>query len=71
MMDRTRILQPLSDDLKSDMIKSNVKTIQEFHRQLFSKETMIDFDDMLSSLNISVEEYILAIRSTIKRPQIF
>ncbi|GBM39081.1 ATP-dependent DNA helicase PIF1 [Araneus ventricosus] len=72
-MDRTRILLPLAfEDKERDPKK--FKRIREFLTQLELKELSLKgatFKEFLQHLNMSHEEYFLAIRSGINRPTVF
>jgi len=70
-MPRTVILEPLpkEDDLTD--VKQNFSNIRSLHENVFRQEQDVSFETILSELGISEHDYILAIRSSIKRPQIF
>ncbi|GBN51490.1 hypothetical protein AVEN_267640-1 [Araneus ventricosus] len=72
-MDRTRILLPLAlDDEQRDPEK--FKMIRELLSELEQKEVKMKgatFQEFLQHLNMSYDEYFLAIRSGINRPMVF
>ena len=71
VMPRTVILEPFpkEDDLAD--VKQNFSNIRSLHEKFFRQEQDVSFETILSELGISEHDYILAIRSYIKRPQIF
>ena len=68
------ILKPLADgefhDNELMIINNNKIKIQE-HLNIMKYGQEITFDEFLSKLSISLIDYILALRSSIKRPTIF
>lgn len=72
VMPRTTILEPLSKENKTDDMKSNFKSIKGLMNEYYNKKpVLVDFSEVLQTLNLSEEEYILAIRSSLKRSQVF
>ena len=69
-MPTTTILVPLSDDEIADSHKSNFVTIQEALDALENSND-ISFTQFLASLSITHDDYILAVRSSIKAPKVF
>ncbi|GFR05982.1 ATP-dependent DNA helicase [Trichonephila clavata] len=71
-MDRTRILLPLAlEDEQRDPEK--FKTVRELLAQLEQKDVSMrgaTFKEFLKQLNMSYEEYVLALRSGINRPTV-
>jgi len=71
VMPSTVILEPLPKEECDRSTHLNIKNIRDLHNEFFESEQFVSFKDILTKLNITEEEYILAIRSALKRPQIF
>lgn len=75
VMRETEILLPLTQNLLSseDMkkIAENLDKIDLKMLELFKKNSNIPHSDLLTELKLTHEEYIDAIRSTVKRPKLF
>jgi hypothetical protein len=71
VMPRTMILVPLIEEKKSDELKNHLNNIRKEMQHLYKSQQAVSFEDILSKLNISESLYILAIRSSLKRVQIF
>ncbi|XP_046974744.1 uncharacterized protein LOC124541014 [Vanessa cardui] len=68
-MDKTRLLTELyKDDPSTAKWKKNSKKLKE---DLSNVSNDITFDDYLKSTGLTISEYILAVRATLKRPKIF
>lgn len=79
-MDRTRILEPLDDNTPSDALerlKENHQRVRDYleNRSQEQRQTVDDepdtFDEMLSALQLSLDEYILAVRFPLKKSKVF
>lgn len=76
VMPRTIILEPLKKDQVNDCenrqhLIENVKKINLKMNDFFKSRRNVTFVDMLDELNMNEEDYILAIRSTIKTSTVF
>lgn len=73
VMKNTMILDPLSDDEKVNIkkISDNLKKIKDLMKNYFDNVHYQSFDDILQLLNISEEDYFLAIRLSLKTSKIF
>jgi hypothetical protein len=67
-MRATRIIEPLS--LEDNVVVEKSKSLFAFLEQREFDELM-SFDDFLTELNLSEDEYIQAIQCTLKQPTIF
>ena len=65
------ILGPLSKEEVTEKTSKDLKTINEFMQRLYKSHEEMSFAELLHKLNLSKDEYIHAIRSSIKRPQPF
>ncbi|KAJ1528130.1 hypothetical protein ONE63_008044 [Megalurothrips usitatus] len=71
-MTKTRILEPLKEDYDEDKIKKLKKIYKKIRARLEDEETIaMTFDQFLHSLNLSEDQYIKAIRSSLSKHQIF
>ena len=72
-MQETRILYPLESDMDEDKVKGLKQTWKSINKCLDDAKEGIDvsFDQLLLDLNVTKEDYILAIRSSIKTSTIF
>ena len=72
VMPKTCILSPLPKDVENlKEKKAMCVTIHNYMIDLSKNEKDISFEDMLKELNVSEEDYYLAIRSSLKRPKFF
>jgi hypothetical protein len=67
-MRTTRIIEPLS--LEDNVVIEKSKSLFAFLEQRDFDELM-SFDDFLTELNLTEDEYIQAIQCTLKQPTIF
>lgn len=73
MMRNTQILHPLEQDeerYRKDG-KENYTKIHKRIKELFAKPDEISFDDILNQLELSEQEYLFAIRSSLKKSTVF
>ena len=72
-LDATQILYPLeTEQLKDKEIYSKIYTdINKFIQLKYKEKNYLEFDEILTKLNINYEKYILALRSTINKKKIF
>lgn len=74
VMDKTEILESLPKNLTKPakkQNKDNLKKIDGKMNQYFKTNTNVSFEDMLKELWLTRDQYIDAIRSTIKEPTVF
>lgn len=69
VMKKTMILDPLDENEKAPKSYESINKLMNIFYN--DKNTLLSFEKILSELDMTEEEYILAIRSTHKRPQIF
>lgn len=69
------ILQPMPQETRQEVIKKGKEHFGHIHECLVKMgrtyKEVIEFEDFLKSLNISEEEYIIALRTSIKRDTVF
>ncbi|XP_011313417.1 uncharacterized protein [Fopius arisanus] len=71
VMKSTQILKPLDLDEKEGNEKENLLRINDL-MQVYSKNTtIIDFAEMLGALNLTEQQYLNAIRSTLDKDKLF
>ena len=72
-MSQTQILEPLDSDYPKDMLKNHHNNLQKIHAVLKSlvKDEDMPFCQFLAKCGVSEDTYILAIRSGLKRKQVF
>ena len=71
-METTCILRPLTNNDIKEKVKSDFKIIMsEINKLPPGKNCTITFDEFLMRTNLSIEDYILAVRSSIKRTTVF
>ena len=72
-MKSTKILVPLDpmdkENLKSH--KDNYKSIKTFINKVTKKDENMTFEEVLEKLELSEDEYMLALRSSLKGPKVF
>lgn len=71
VMPKTMILEPLSSEETTDDLKRVFKDIKNYMQYLYTKQVDITFDEILAKLSLNEEKYIMAIRSSLKRTQVF
>ncbi|XP_035223419.1 uncharacterized protein LOC118196128 [Stegodyphus dumicola] len=71
IMNRTMILDPLNNDDKSDKIGKTLSEIRNLMLYFSKKQELVSFEDILIKLKITEDQYIVALRSSLKRPQVF
>ena len=71
VMPETVVLVSLSEEEVTEKTSEDLKTINEFMQRLYKSNEVINFAELLQKLDVSKDEYIHAIRSSIKRPQPF
>ena len=74
VMPKTMILDPLeeTDDKIVEKARNNLKEIRKLMHFFYKKQCeMVEFNKILEKLDLTEDEYILAIRSSIKRTRIF
>ena len=69
-MPRTVILQTLINEIL-ETIKENWTNVKEYTMKLQKTPKIIDFENISNELQLTEEQYILAIRSNLTRQQIF
>lgn len=70
-MPRTCILTPLPKEETTNSILENCKRINELMVEFGKKSQNMPFDEILKKLNLSENDYIMAIRSSLIRDQVF
>lgn len=71
-MDRTRILEPLEEELNNEYKDEIVKVNHKLRDLLENQADSIgSFDNLLLLLNCTLEDYIVAARINLKHPKIF
>jgi hypothetical protein len=77
-MDKTRILEPLSDSISESRkltLKQNLETVRTKLHHLSKREDFpslsMSFEDFFVDCNLSLEEYLLTMRFSIKKPTVF
>ncbi|CAH0384546.1 unnamed protein product [Bemisia tabaci] len=70
-MKATTILRPLEKNERSEQSKEDWKKVCDLCEDFFSKPRLVTFDEILKELGMTEDRYILAIRSSLKRPQVF
>lgn len=68
VMKKTMILEPLGE---GEVAPKSYNVVDELMQQFYTKRRLIEYDDILKELKMTDEEYILAIRSTLKQRRIF
>lgn len=73
---RTKILNPLNKDESIDLVEmknisKNIERIDALMNKFFKTNISMSFQDILVDLEMTEDEYILAIRSKIKNPTVF
>ena len=71
VMPRTMILEPMEEDEKSFEMKENLLKIRKITQRFYKQPTIMEFDAVLSELNMTEDQYIKAIRSSITRSQVY
>ena len=71
VMSKTMILEPLTDEEKSPILKESVTKVQNFMNSLYKKDQNIPFENILTKLEMTEESYILSLRYPLKRSQVF
>ncbi len=74
-MDRTRILIPLHIDDDEEVVKKAKKKWKEIYKYLqdlgMAQDVMMTFEEFLTEMNVTEEDYILAVRSSILQTKMF
>ncbi|CAB0002561.1 unnamed protein product, partial [Nesidiocoris tenuis] len=71
VMPRTMILEPLEAQDITQNNKNNYKKIKKLMQDFFEHNTKMSWKNVLTRLELSEDEYISAIRSSLKNPQVF
>lgn len=73
VLSSTHILDPLEEDelpLRAEA-KKNYKAIKELMEKLFKEPAYLSFENILAQLHLTEQQYVLAIRSSLKKPRVF
>ena len=72
-MKATKILLPLEekDNEHIKTHKDNYKSIKSFINKVTKKDEDMTFEQVLEKLELTEDEYILALRSSLKGPKVF
>lgn len=60
VMPRTMILDPITEDVKTDELKEEFKKVRTLMNNLYKKEQSISFEYVLRELEMTEEEYIIS-----------
>lgn len=73
VMRRTRFLHPIEniDEKEHKKAKENYKKVQACMEELYTNPVRKSFDEILNELQLDESEYILAIRTSIRKPKYF
>uniref|UniRef100_A0A8D8ZHS9 ATP-dependent DNA helicase n=1 Tax=Cacopsylla melanoneura TaxID=428564 RepID=A0A8D8ZHS9_9HEMI len=71
VMPKTTILNPLPKEEISKPMTENYKKIDNLMKHYYIKQDNVPFETILSKLQITEEEYMLAIRSSINQARVF
>ncbi|XP_055685660.1 uncharacterized protein LOC129791526 [Lutzomyia longipalpis] len=70
-LDKTEILLPIPKEEKTEKMKENYQKIANLTAYFSHKHEEMSFPDILKKLKMTREEYIMALRSNIKRSRMF
>ncbi|XP_055687292.1 uncharacterized protein LOC129792356 [Lutzomyia longipalpis] len=70
-LDKTEILLPIAKEEKTEKMKENYQKIANLTAYFSHKHEEMNFPDILKKLKMTREEYIMALRSSIKRSRMF
>ncbi|KAL7307813.1 hypothetical protein TKK_0000133 [Trichogramma kaykai] len=71
VMRKTCILKPLNDEELTGNENIHIIKIKDMMLKFFNENIMMNYDDILHNLEITENEYIQAIRSTLKNKKLF